>query len=268
VFSNGQVVLANSDGTDSHVLTNDSSIIYSPALSPDGSRIAFVATQDGNPEIYVMNTDGSGRIRLTNNSVIDQDPTWSPDGLQIAFSSNRSGNFDIYKMDSTFGVPVTQLTTSPNNESQPDWSSTGKIAFTTDVNVAGFHHWDIFTMNASDGSSQTDLTNNAPSASNVDPAWSPDGSKIAFIGGTSGAPAYTMNANGSGVTSVTSGLGGALDPAWSPDGTRLLFESGSSDVYSAKTDGTMLARLTSGLNVQSAPSESPAVVPPQAWVSG
>ena len=51
-----------------------------PAWSPDGTRIAFSSTRDGNSEIYVVNRDGSNVRRLTNHPGIDITPTWSPTG--------------------------------------------------------------------------------------------------------------------------------------------------------------------------------------------
>ena len=69
---------------------------YLPAWSPDGTRLAFMSTRDGNQEIYVMNRDGSGLRRLTNHPEIDVTPTWSPTGTQIAFTSDRSGSPQIY----------------------------------------------------------------------------------------------------------------------------------------------------------------------------
>jgi Tol biopolymer transport system component len=47
-------------------------------LPPDGSKIAFFSTRDGNYEIYVMNADGSDPRNLTNNDAFDYDPDWSP----------------------------------------------------------------------------------------------------------------------------------------------------------------------------------------------
>ena len=77
-------------------------------------------------------------------------------------------------------------------------------------------------MNA-DGIGQTRLTNNA--VVDDEPAWSPDGTQIAF---TSNRPAanldiYVMNADGTGQTRLTNNAARRPDPAWSPDGTKIAF---------------------------------------------
>lgn len=67
-----------------------------PAFSFDGRRIAFVSTQDGNPEIYLINSDGTGLVRLTRDPAEDTDPAFTPDGRRLIFSSNRNGRFAIF----------------------------------------------------------------------------------------------------------------------------------------------------------------------------
>jgi Tol biopolymer transport system component len=67
--------------------TGDSRAHY----SPDGTKIVFQSTRDGQAEIYVMNSDGSGQTRLTENSAADTAPSWSPDGTRILFTSLRDG---------------------------------------------------------------------------------------------------------------------------------------------------------------------------------
>jgi len=100
-----------------------------PAWSPNGTKIAFQSSRDGNPEIYVMNADGSNSTRLTENRANDEFPVWSPDGSKIAFISNRDGQQDIYIMNAD-GSNVTRLTDNSIREISLSWSPDGtKIAF-------------------------------------------------------------------------------------------------------------------------------------------
>jgi Tol biopolymer transport system component len=71
-----------------------------PMYSPDGLKLVFISTHDGDPEIFVMNADGTGLKKLTDNSAVDAAPSWSPDGGKIVFTSDRSGAFELYRMNS------------------------------------------------------------------------------------------------------------------------------------------------------------------------
>ncbi len=107
----------------------------------------------------------------------------------------------------------------------------GKIAFAS--NRAGAH--EIYTMNA-DGTGQTRITYDG--GGNFDPAWSPDGSKIAF---ESGGQIHMVNADGTGRRRLTSNPGSSLDPSWAPDGSKIAFTSGILDarhIYVMNADGT------------------------------
>ena len=88
---------------DSSSMSNPESVTQvgqdtAPALSPDGQKIAFMSSQDGNWEIYLINADGSNQRRLTDNPARDGLPTWSPDGRAIAFVSNRDSGWSIMVM--------------------------------------------------------------------------------------------------------------------------------------------------------------------------
>ena len=76
-----------------------------PRVSPDGKRIAFVSTRDGNYDVYVMNLDGSGVLRITHSDERDDYPAWHPDGKQLVIVSERDGEFDLYLVN----VEPTQL---------------------------------------------------------------------------------------------------------------------------------------------------------------
>ena len=128
----------------------------------------------------------------------------------------------------------------------------GKIAFTSNR----WGSYSIYIMNA-DGTGQTRLIGgpllprNNPSdpfimASNIDPVWSPDGSKIAFLsnrdlGGWS-YKIYVANADGTGQTRLTEL---ASSPTWSPDGSKIAFQSGNAGIYVINADGTGQTQLTS-----------------------
>jgi Tol biopolymer transport system component len=99
-------------------LTNDTAIDYSPAWSPDGTRIAFRSHHNGPADIYVINVDGSGLLNLTGGKGDNWSPNWSPDGTQIIFQTNRDGNWEIYLMNADGSQPR-NLTNNPANDQMP-----------------------------------------------------------------------------------------------------------------------------------------------------
>ena len=74
------------------------SVKTDPMYSPNGLKLVFISTHDGDPEIFVMNADGSGLKKLTDNTAVDAAPSWSPDGNKIVFTSDRGGSFELYRM--------------------------------------------------------------------------------------------------------------------------------------------------------------------------
>jgi TolB protein len=225
-----------------------------PRCSPDGREVLFTGLEHGlpNPQLFVMGTDGSGRTQITNTPEGNSDATWSPDGTQIAFVSERDSQVpNIYIMRSD-GTRVRQLTHDTAGKSQLDWSPKGdRIAFVR--TPAGGGDRDIYSIRT-DGSGLTDLTND-PSSSDLEPAWSPDGTRIAYSGPlhnreSVGMDLWIMNADGSGQRELVHENNNYSDgayPAWSPDGTTIAFTanngSGYYHVWSVPASGGQNAEL-------------------------
>src|SRR4051812_15339516 len=138
----------------------------------------------------------------------------------------------------TAASPAAQAALAPSND--------GQIAF--ERRVTGTDH-EIFSV-APTGGLTTNLTQNG--ALDKDPAWSPDGTKIAFSSNRGGSfDIWVMNADGGAPVRVTTGpeADAAIDrePAWSPDGTKLAFSSnrdGDDEIYVMNADGSGAQQLT------------------------
>lgn len=269
-YTQGDVWVMNADGTLPTRLTNNVNTEGDPAVSPDGSRIAYEFTRG----IWVMNADGSAKKMLTDGAAVDENPAWSAEGARIAFSRNG----DIWAMNPN-GSGQRNLTNTPENaERDPAFSPQGgKIAYTRigcDVPRGGGSC--VYAMNA-DGTAQTNLTPRSPipgCGPNYDnysvskePVYSPDGSKIAFSGSlicphTIGRDIWIMNSDGSGKTNLINDHGTAdMQPAFSPDGQRLAFVSdrdGDADIYAMNpADGSGVTPLTTNTTQDTDPDWGP-----------
>jgi hypothetical protein len=210
--------VVNPDGSGNTVLQSVGAgyYLYDAAWSPDGTKIVFVQNDDDNasPSTDVMNADGTGRTTILGGA--PDHPSWSPDGRWIAFSAG--GIWKIrYPPD---GSPPAQLL-SDVNPTFPEWSPDGsKIAF---ASYAGASDYDIYTMNALDGSDLVKLTDGPER--DVWPEWSPDGQHIAFTRGYLyvNGQVDRMNADGTGITQLTDDPRSSGVPAWSPDGRKIAF---------------------------------------------
>jgi Tol biopolymer transport system component len=163
-------------------------------------------------------------------------------GDLIAFTSYRNGKGDIYVINID-GTGETQLTTSPANDTDAEWSPDGsRIAFVSERDGNN----EIYIMNA-DGSGVTRLTDNT--ADDASPTFSPDGQLLAFLSKRSGNyEIHVMNVDGSNVRTVTNSPNTAdLDPTWSPDGQQLIYASGTGlviNLWRINLDGTGSTQLT------------------------
>jgi dipeptidyl aminopeptidase/acylaminoacyl peptidase len=119
--------------------------------------------------------------------------------------------------------------------------ATDRIAFASTRDGGPYQ---IYVMNA-DGSAQTRLTTG--DKDDRVPAWSPDGTRIAFHRDQAAPDVWVMNADGSGQLKLTDDPAADLQPSWSPEGTRIVFLSnrdGDYEVFVMGADGTNETQLT------------------------
>jgi Tol biopolymer transport system component len=247
-FRNGgtQIFLMNPDGSSVTQLTTGTG--DSPALSPDGTKIAFVRRDPSNDfNVWVMDVDGSNEVQLTTSTQDESYPVWSPDGTQIAYVRVREGSniTDIWVMNAN-GSNQHDLTNDPKaSQFDPDWSSDGsRIAYTNSVRGST----DIWIMNA-DGTGRYDLTNDP--STQFAASWNNDDSAIAYRSDEAGTFDIWTIVLGTGVRTnlTTNDPGTDRQPTFSPDGTKIAYASdgsGNYDVYTMNADGSNQVDITPG----------------------
>ena len=153
----------------------------SPAVSPDGGRIAMILSKGGNPDLYVSNMDGSGLRQLTRTRESESSPCWSPDGQTICFSSREGGSTRLYTVAASGGQMRHLRTTGTGNPTEPNWSPDGKwIAYTTQT--GGFT---ICIVDAKGGSG-------IPLVAGEDPCWAPNSRALIFCKGRDHAKTLSL----------------------------------------------------------------------------
>ena len=291
--SGGRVVAIDADGANRAVIVKREGLgVGSPALSPDGSRIAYVRFKrfgrfDEGSGLEVANADGSGAIPLTairRRSHLS-DPQWSPDGSELLFARVRETSealvSEIVAVPAS-GGPERVIVSGASRQTldlrgEPTYSPGGdRIVFTREtIDDEATFRQSLFEVSAS-GASERLLIEDASDAD-----FSPDGSRLAFASTAdengeycgsdycSIAPElYVANADGSAPVRLTRNKGFDTAPDWSPDGAHLAFASDrnhpdarQAEIYTAAADGSCLSWLTNGTATSTSPSWNPAAMP-------
>ncbi len=243
------------------------------------ARIAFAYSQDIKKRIdlFEVNADGSGLVQLTHDSDVYSRanccPSWSPDGVNLAFISRdpwptlNVTHSGVYIMNPSRGETRTVLREDIMCLADPAWSPDGnRLVFARDLG-SNTSRWlprtkgplctryQLFSINI-DGSGLRQLTQSTDHY-NKRPAWSPDGSAIAYEARppskkTNKADIYIMMPDGSSSRALTNGGDQEenSDPTWSPDSAKIAFSSnrgGTHEIFVMNRDGSEVRQLTHGI---------------------
>jgi len=234
-----------------------------PTWSPDGNRIAFISGHDTEWDVYVMNADGSGQTKLTTGDGMNifgepmvgfKPNPWSPDGKRLAF--NRTTFLGPGETEGQVKTSVQIYVVNPDGSGlEPltdtegffaGWSPDGKNVLLMKGADNGEEGLELRVVGADDGGEKWTLELPGENPQGF-PAWSPDGTLIAFTADRGGKDViWIMNADGSGVRPITSGAGEGCDglygTSWSPDSQQIAFTrgcwDGDAEVWVVNADGT------------------------------
>ncbi len=223
-----------------------------PAISPDGSTIAFSYQGD----LWTVPIGGGKATRLTVHPASENGPHWTPDGKRIVFSSTRYGSADLFVMDAD-GNNIKRLTYDSGQEIPTSISPDGKFVYGT---TSDFARQDVFRVSI-DGGDVTRLTDH-PLEYKFLAAVSPDGKQVAYCRGgygirgwqkpgikSSALPDIWIADNTVPLTNqknITPDEADEIFPQWGPDGTIYFISnrSGWPNIWRMGKDGGNAKQLT------------------------
>ena len=200
-----------------------------PAISPDGSQVAFSYSGGPHPGIYVALIGGEKPLQLTQNDA-DGNPAWSPDGKQIAFVrfSDPGDQKKLYVIPALGGSERHVYTTAYPKWAQcnqMNWSPDGKsLIFPEALDKSAKSRLSILSL--SDLTARP-LTSTVNQQYDCDPVFSPDGARVAFARGPMAAflsDLFVLRVADGQLLRLTTGNSGG-NAAWTPDGKEIVFDS-------------------------------------------
>jgi TolB protein len=191
-----------------------------PALSPDGSRVAYTSHHDGQWDIYVLNLATGETHKATDDKEYDGAPSWSGDGKRIAFEKYVDGNLDIYIIPIDGSSPPIRVTNDLAHDFSPDWNPiSSKIAFTS-TRGGDNDIWIIDTDHLGEADAITNFTFNT-TLDQHSPSWSPQGDILAWIAPIEGYDSIYVADPISGANSANY-IGSGSQATWDPSGNFIL----------------------------------------------
>jgi len=207
-----------------------SEYLASPALSPDGTRLAVARVANAEPlNIWVKRLDRGPGIKLTLEGNDNSGPAWTPDSRSVTFSSaHATGATDLWTERADDGAPAVMQLHEKRNLYNAGWSPDGKwLIVRTDVSSPG--SGDILAIRPGIDTAPVPLV--ATKFTEMSPALSPNGRWLAYVSNETGEDEiYVVPFPNRGAAKWQISAGGGTEPLWSHRGNELFYRDGSGNL--------------------------------------
>ena len=250
-----ELVVADADGANSHVIDKSPDVIMSPSWSPDGQRIAYVQFENHETHIYVQDIRTGVRKMVLSHPGVNGAPAFSPDGKRLAVVlSTHPGNLDVYVLDLATGK-LQQVTSDPAIDTEPAWLPDGRaIIFTSDRGGSP----QLYEKQLGSSSPPQRLTWDG--SYNARASVSPDGKSVALVHRDNGALRIALLDLASGnLTMLTNGPSD-LSPSFAPNGAMILYstvDAGQRVLATVSVDSQVRSELSGTTGALSQPAWGP-----------
>jgi TolB protein len=211
-----RIAVMDQDGANHRFLTDGSTLVLTPRISPDGRRVAYLEFRGIRPRVFIRDIDGTRVAPVGELEGMTFSPRFAPDGSSMLLTLAAGGNSDIYSVG-VAGGGARRLTNSPAIDTSPTYSPDGtRICFNSDRGGSP----QLYMMDRNGGGARRVSHGDGRYGS---PAWSPRGDFIAFTNIKGGAfHIGVMRPDGSDERLITRS---SLDqgPAWAPNGRIMVF---------------------------------------------
>jgi TolB protein len=236
-----QLIVADADGENAHVILESRLPITSPSWSPDGQWLAYVSLETKDSAVFIQLVRTGERRQISARPGVNGAPDWSPDGKKLALTlGSRNGKLDIYILDLAT-QDLTRITDDPAIDTEPAWAPDGRSLYFISERTGSRQ---IHRIGLQPGDRPMQITSGGDY--NAQPRVSPDGSQLAMVTLDNGNHHIAVQDLASGTVRVLSH--GHLDesPSFAPNGAALVYaerEGNRSTLAVVSVDGLTGLRL-------------------------